>query len=283
MVPQKNHINPTNDFLYSKWKIVFSKHSSSIWSSLGAQLVKNPHAIRETWVWSLDWEDPRFNSWDGKIHWRRDRLPTPVFLGFPGGSAGKESVHSAGDLGLIPGLGRSSGEEKGHPLQYSGLENFRDYIYIMEKAMAPHSSTLAWKIPWMEEPGRLQSMGSLRVGHDWETSLSLLTFMYWRRKWQPTPAFLSGESQGQRSLVGCHLWGYTESDTTEATWQQQQHIHTYSPWGCKVWHDSDSHFTSPGGGMATLSRIIAWRIAIDRGAWWATFYGVAKRRPQLSD
>ena len=53
--------------------------------------------------------------------------------------------------------------------------------------MAPHSSTLAWKIPWTEEPGRLQSMGSLGVGHDWATSLSLFTFMHWRRKWQPTP------------------------------------------------------------------------------------------------
>ena len=62
--------------------------------------------------------------------------------------------------------------------------------------MAPHSSTLAWKIPWMEEPGRLQSMWSLRVRHDWVTSLSLFTFMHWRRKWQPTPVFLPGESQG---------------------------------------------------------------------------------------
>ena len=86
-----------------------------------------------------------------------------------------------------------------------------------EKAVAPHSSTLAWKIPWTEEPGRLQSLGLLRVGHDWTTSLSLFTFMHWRRKWQPTPVFLPGESQGQRSLVGCHLWGRTESDTTEAT------------------------------------------------------------------
>ena len=67
--------------------------------------------------------------------------------------------------------------------------------------MAPHSSTLAWKIPWMEEPGRLQSMGSLRVGHDWATSLSLFTFMPWRRKRQPTPVFLPGESQGRGSLV----------------------------------------------------------------------------------
>ena len=64
-----------------------------------------------------------------------------------------------------------------------------------EKAMAARSSTLAWKIPWMEEPGRLQSMGSLRVGQDWAASLSLFTFMHWRRKWQPTPVFLTGESR----------------------------------------------------------------------------------------
>ena len=79
------------------------------------------------------------------------------------------------------------------------------YSRFSEKAMAPHSSTLAWKMPWTEEPGRLQSMGSRRVGHDWETSLSVFTFMHWRRKWQPTPAFLPGESQGW----GCHLWGHT--------------------------------------------------------------------------
>ena len=87
----------------------------------------------------------------------------------------------------------------------------------LEKAIAPHSRTLAWKIPWTEEPGRLQSMGSRRVGHSWVTSLSLFTFMHWRRKWQPTPVFLPGESQGQRSRVGCRLWGRIESDTTEVT------------------------------------------------------------------
>ena len=87
----------------------------------------------------------------------------------------------------------------------------------MEKAMAPHSSTLAWKIPWTEEPGRLQSMGSLGVGHNWATSLSLFTLMHWKRKWQPIPVFLPGESQGRGSLVGCRLWGRTESDTSEAT------------------------------------------------------------------
>ena len=85
-------------------------------------------------------------------------------------------------------------------------------ISRMEKAMAPHSSTLAWKIPWAEEPGRLQSMGSLRVGYDWATSLSLFTFMHWRRKWQPTPVFLPGESQGRRSRWAV-VYGVTQSRT----------------------------------------------------------------------
>ena len=88
-----------------------------------------------------------------------------------------------------------------------------------EKAMAPHSSTLAWKIPWMKEPGRLQSMGSLKVRHDWATSLSLFTFMHWRRKWQPTPVFLPGESQGRGGILvgwmsmGSHRVGHDWSDS----------------------------------------------------------------------
>ena len=89
--------------------------------------------------------------------------------------------------------------------------------------MAPHSTTLAWKIPWAAEPGRLQSMASLRVRHSWATSLSLFTFMPWRRKWQPTSVLLPGESQGWGSLVGFHLWHRTESDMTAVTYQQQQH------------------------------------------------------------
>ena len=86
------------------------------------------------------------------------------------------------------------GEGNGTPLQYSCLEN-----------------------PMDEEPGGPQSMGSLRVGQDSATSLSLFTFLHWRRQWQPTPVFLPGESQGRGSLVGCRLWGRTESDMTEAT------------------------------------------------------------------
>ena len=91
-------------------------------------------------------------------------------------------------------------------------------MYIQKQATRLWvSSALALKIPWTEEPGRLQSMGWRRVGHDWVTSLSLFSFIHWRRKWQPIPAFLPGKSQGRGSLVGCHLWGRTESDMTEAT------------------------------------------------------------------
>ena len=98
----------------------------------------------------------------------------------------------------------------------SALPSLSVYLLTIPFPVTPHSSTLAWRIPWMEESGRLQSMGSLRVGHDWATSLSLFTFMHWRRKWQPTPVFLPGESQGEQSLVGCCLWDRTELDMTEA-------------------------------------------------------------------
>ena len=87
---------------------------------------------------------------------------------------------------------------------------YRDSPAESEKAMAPHSSTLAWKIPWTEEPGRLRFMGSRRVRHDWATSLSLFTFMHWRRKWQPTPVFLPEESWGRG--MGC-LFGVAQSWT----------------------------------------------------------------------
>ena len=71
---------------------------------------------------------PQFDPWVGKIRWRRTRLPTPVFLGFLCDSAGKESACNAGDLGSIPGLGRSPGEGNSYLLQYSGLENSMDCI-----------------------------------------------------------------------------------------------------------------------------------------------------------
>ena len=86
------------------------------------------------------------------------------------------------------------------------------YLYTLKKAMASHSSTFAWKIPWMEEPGGLQSMGLLRVRHYWATSLSLFTFMHWRRKWQPTPVFLPGGSQG-REAWWATIYGVAQSRT----------------------------------------------------------------------
>ena len=104
-------------------------------------------------------------------------------------------------------------------VQLTSIMFFKVYpccrLYELEKAMAPYSST--WKIPWMEEPGRLQSTALLRVGLRWATSLWLFTFMHCRRKWQPTPVFWPRESQGWGSLVDCRLWGRTESDTTEVT------------------------------------------------------------------
>ena len=87
-------------------------------ASLIAQLIKNPPAMQETLARFLGWED----------RWRRDRLPTPIFLGFPCGSAGQESACNMGDVGSIPGLERSPGEVKDYPLQYSGLENSMNCI-----------------------------------------------------------------------------------------------------------------------------------------------------------
>ena len=104
----------------------------------------------------------------------------------------------------------------------------RTVMKILEKAMATHSSTLPWKIPmdggawWAAVHGVARS----------RTQLSVFTFMHWRRQWQPTPVFLPGESQGQRSLVGCLLWGQTELDTTEATSQQQHCLSS----GRRQWH-----------------------------------------------
>ena len=128
--------------------------------------------------------------------------------------------------------------------------------------MAPHSSTVAWKIPWMEEPGGLPSMGSLRVGHNWATSLSLFTFMHWRRKWQPTPVLLPGKSHGQRSLVGCSPWSRKEPDTTER-------LH---------FHFSRSCIGEGNGNPLQCSCLENPR---DGGAWWVAIYGVAQSRTRL--
>ena len=142
-------------------------------------MVKNLPAMRETWVWSLGWEDP------------------------------------------------------------------------LKKGKATHSSILACRIPWTEEPGRLQSSESQRVGHDWATFIlthiprsaivsggllvknppamqemqiqSLGQEVPWRRTWQLTPVFLPGKSHGQRSLVGYSPWGLKELDMTEVTSYSTEH------------------------------------------------------------
>ena len=125
-----------------------------------------------------------------------------IILGFPGGSDSKESACKAEDPGSIPGSGRSPGEGNVNPLQYSPLETPMDRSQVGYSPWGHKSQTLnQQKISVKERPG----------------SLSLFLFMHWRRKWQPTPVFLPGESQGWGSLVGRRLWGHTESDTTEAT------------------------------------------------------------------
>ena len=96
----------------------------------------------------------------------------------------------------------------------------------LEKEMATHSSTLAWKLPWLEEPGGLQSMGLLRVRHNWATSL--FTFMHRRRKWQPTPMFLPGESQGWGSWWAAvygvaQSWTWLKRLSSKETSQQRRH------------------------------------------------------------
>jgi len=138
--------------------------------------------------------------------------------------------------------------------------------------MAPHSSTLAWKIPWMEEPGRLQSMGSLRVRHDWANSLSLFTFMHWRRKWQPTPVFSPGESQGWGILVGCRLWGRTESDTTEVTQQVTTGYIQSNRWKAKQTNKKKVSWWKQSKGAASLKYWISLSMNTFACAHWPSVH-----------
>ena len=104
----------------------------------------------------LECRRPQFDSWVRKIHWRRDRLPAPVFLGFLGGSDGKESAYNVGDLGSIPGLERSPREGKGYPLQYSGLENSMDCGRLLK----PSSSLSAHTLPTLGSTNSADSVNS---------------------------------------------------------------------------------------------------------------------------
>ena len=146
--------------------------------------------------------------------------------------------------------------------------------------MAPHSSTLAWKIPWMEEPCGLQSMGSWRVGHNWATSLSLFTFMHWRRKWQPTPMFLPGESQGWGSQVGCCRWvaqsqtglKQLSSSSSSRSVGKESACKTGDQGSIPEWEDPLEKE------MTTHSSILAWRIPWkeEPGRLQATCYVVSR-------
>ena len=110
--------------------------------------------------------------------------------------------------------------------KYSSVQDLVSYFYLDLKiqafsSMAPQCSTLAWKIPWTEEPGRLQSMESLS-----QTQLSDFTFTFHfhalEKEMATHSSVLAWRVPGRQSLVGCRLWGRTESDTTEVTYQQQQ-------------------------------------------------------------
>ena len=200
-----------------------------------ARKVKNLSAVHETRVWSLGEKDPlekgmapHFNILAWRIPWTEDHGGYRPWGWKESDTTERLTLHDE-ELGswiseVLTGLSVAPssscvimppGPRKEDT--YPGLCGLRVFRSKTEKAMALHSSTLAWEIPWKEEPGRLQSMGLRRVGHNLATSLSLFTFLHWRRKWQPTPAFLPGESQGRGSLIGCRLWGRAESDTTEAT------------------------------------------------------------------
>ena len=179
------------------------------------------------------WPKPWFDSWVGKIPWRRDRLPTPVFLSFPCGSAGKESVCNAGDLGLIPRLRRSPGEGKGYPLQYSGLENSMDSIYSLWgcKEYVYVSATAAAKLlqswptlcdpidhspPGSPVPGILQARTlewvAISFSNAWKWKVKVKSLsrvrLEWPRGLQPTRLLRPWEFPGKNTGVGCHclLW-----------------------------------------------------------------------------
>ena len=125
--------------------------------------------------------------------------------------------------------------------------------------MAPHSSTLPWKIPWMEVPGGPQSMGWLRVGQDSATSLSLFTFLHWRRQWQPTPVLFPGKSHGWRSLIACSPWGREETE--------QLHFHF--------------SLSCIGEGNGNPFQCSCLENPRDSGAWWAAVYAVSQSQTRL--
>ena len=147
-----------------------------------------------------------------------------VTKGFPNSLVGKQSACNAGDLGSVPGLGRSPGEGKGYPVQYSGLENSMDCrVHRVTKSQTRLSNfhfqfhaagSWAWSLGVAFYEEWHKSVGAGRVlSEDLGHSVIIMTL---EKEMATTPVFLPGESQGWESLVGCRLWGCVESDTTEA-------------------------------------------------------------------
>ena len=179
-------------------------------------MVKNLPAMWQTRVLSLSWEDPL----------EKGKAPTPVF--WPGELQGFAKSWTFENLKVSNKIVECSpplpefthGNNYLEQSSYCYINMFSHFSCSYLTGREGNDKPLqysCWKIPWTEELGRLQSMWSQRVEHDPAISLSLFTFMHWRRKWQPTPVFLPGESQGWRSLVGCRLWHRTELDTIKAT------------------------------------------------------------------
>ena len=137
MVLKRTKMWPLGEIKTNKWK--FHKFSNGD-KNLNLHIV-HPDSSYGKDPFTMQCRRPLFNSWVGLIRWRRDRLPAPVFLGFPCDSAGKEPTCNVGDMGSVPGLGRSPGEGKDYPLQYSGLENSMDCIV--------HGVTKSWT--WLSD------------------------------------------------------------------------------------------------------------------------------------
>ena len=181
-----------------------------------------------------------------------------IFLGFPGGSDGKESACNAVDLGLIPGLGRSLGEGNGYVLQYSCLENSRDRGAW---SVTVHSVAKSWM--WLSDShfhfcSRFITIFPVKTTFH-VVSENCLCHLW---TWHPTPVLLPGKSHGWRSLVGCSPWGRWESDMTE-----QLHF----------------HFSLPciGEGSGNPLQCSCLENTRDRGAWWAAVHEVTQSRTRL--
>ena len=157
------------------------------------------HRVTKSQIW-LNQQHTHTCTWFYELLLFEELL---IFVSNPGGSDGKVSACHAGDPGSIPESGRSPGEGNGNPLQHSCLEKSHGWRNLIGYS------------PW----GRKELDTTERLHFQGFLTYDLYAFLgsIWRRKWQPTPVLLPGESQEGRSLLGCRLWGRTESDTTEAT------------------------------------------------------------------